>query len=52
MPGGGLKVLGGTTSGLYDGKLARGTDKIGVGKLGASGRVNEGNTGGLLSGTK
>ena len=46
IPGGGLSVLGGTTSGLYEGKSAVGTSSIGMGKLGALGSNREGSLGG------
>tara|TARA_X000000950_G_scaffold273873_1_gene358198 strand:- start:23 stop:466 length:444 start_codon:yes stop_codon:yes gene_type:complete len=45
-PGGGLRVLGGTTSGLYEGISALGSSSIGVGSNGASGRFQTGKTGG------
>jgi hypothetical protein len=38
-PGGGLRLLGGTTSGLYEGKTARGTSSTGRGKTGGSGSL-------------
>ena len=45
-PGGGLRSLGGTTSGLYDGKSARGTSSTGRGSRGGSGSLRTGSTGG------
>ena len=45
-PGGGLRSLGGTTSGLYEGKSARGTSSTGRGKTRGSGSRIDGSTGG------
>ena len=45
-PGGGLRSLGGTTSGLYEGKSARGTSSTGRGKTRGSGSRRDGSTGG------
>ena len=45
-PGGGRRSLGGTTSGLYEGKSARGTSSTGRGKTRGSGSRRDGSTGG------
>ena len=45
-PGGGRRSLGGTTSGLYEGKSARGTSSTGRGKSRGSGSRITGSTGG------
>ena len=45
-PGGGRRSLGGTTSGLYEGKSARGTSSTGRGKRRGSGSRIYGSTGG------
>jgi len=45
-PGGARRSLGGTTSGLYEGKSARGTSSTGRGKTTGSGSLRDGNTGG------
>ena len=45
-PGGGRRSLGGTTSGLYEGKSARGTSSTGRGKRRGSGSRRDGSTGG------
>ena len=45
-PGGGRRSLGGTTSGLYEGKLALGTSSTGRGKTTGSGSLRDGSTGG------
>ena len=45
-PGGGRRSLGGTTSGLYEGKSARGTSSTGRGNARGSGSRRDGSTGG------
>jgi hypothetical protein len=45
-PGGGRRSLGGTTSGLYEGKTALGTSSTGGGNTGGSGSRRTGSTGG------
>ena len=45
-PGGGRRSLGGTTSGLYEGKSARGTSSTGRGRRRGSGSRIYGSTGG------
>jgi len=47
IPGGARRSLGGTTSGLYEGKRARGTSSTGLGKTGGSGSRRTGSTGGV-----